>query len=114
MRVCDCSANYGEDCAFPEELESLINQHRGAKKSFREDYNFSTKHGEIKREADCATRSWESKRKRASNKIKRLLKEIEILEGEEVSYRRQRDVYQKRLDLAVNYEEYIMGVIANE
>lgn len=99
---------------WPEELESLVNQHRGAKKSFVEDYNFYTKHGEIKREADCAARSWESKRKRADNKIKRLLKEIETLEREEASHRRQRDVYQKRLDLAVNYEEYIMGVIANE
>lgn len=99
---------------WPEELESLINQHRGTKKSFGEDYNFSIKHGEIKREADSATRSWESKRKRAANKIKRLLKEIEILEREEVSYMRQRDVYQKRLDLAVNYEEYIKSVITNE
>lgn len=114
MRVCDCSANYGKDCMFPEELESLINQHRATKKSFGEGYSFSTKHGEIKREADSAAKSWESKRKRAANKIKRLLKEIEILEGEEVSYGKQRDVYQKRLDLAVNYEEYIKSVIANE
>lgn len=123
----------GEDCMFPEEcgtvgctsgekhldvcpeeLESLINQHRGAKKSFREGYSFSTKHGDIKREANCATRSWESKRKRVANKIKRLLKEIERLEREEVSFRRQRDIHQKRLDLAVNYEEYIKSVITNE
>lgn len=99
---------------WPEELESLINQHRGAKKLFKEGYKFSTKHGEIKREADCAARSWESKRIRAANKIKRLLKEIERLEREEVYSGNQRDVYQKKLDLAVSYEEYIKGVITNE
>lgn len=86
-------------------FESVINQHREAKRLFRENYSFKTKQWDIVFHIKNAIAFSEKKKSQALRKISKLEKEIQILEKSAKGYGVRLDALVRELSVSESVTE---------
>ena len=86
-------------------FENVVNQHRGAKRLFRERYSFKTKQWDIIFYIKNAIDFSEKKKSQALRKISKLQKEIQVLEDSVKDYGVRLDGLKRELSVSESVTE---------